>query len=234
MNLNAVLALDTSTEQCSVALKVGDTLVTRAAVTPREHSQRILGFVQEVLDEQNITLADLDALVVGNGPGSFTGVRIGVSVAQGLAFSHTLPVIPVSTLTALAQQAIRQHDAKAVISAIDARMQEIYVAPFRNNNGMAEQLSPEQMAPLSDITELAWWSDVAATDAVKGAGTGWEAYGEALNPNQQVTVLEAVTLPLAEDMLRWALVNGKAVEAADLEPLYVRNEVAWKKLPGRE
>lgn len=234
MNLHAVLALDTSTEQCSVALKVGDTIVTRAAVTPREHSQRILGFVQEVLNEQNITLADLDALIVGHGPGSFTGVRIGVSVAQGLAFSHSLPVIPVSTLTALAQQAIRQHNAKAIISAIDARMQEIYVAPFRNNQGMAEQVSPEQMAPLSDITELAWWSEVASTGSVNGAGTGWQAYGEALNSSQQVIVLDDVTLPLAEDMLRWALVNGKAVDAADLEPLYVRNEVAWKKLPGRE
>ncbi|WP_404408148.1 tRNA (adenosine(37)-N6)-threonylcarbamoyltransferase complex dimerization subunit type 1 TsaB [Pseudidiomarina marina] len=234
MNLNAVLALDTSTEQCSVALKVGDVIVTRAAVTPREHSQRILGFVQEVLEEQQITLADLDALVVGNGPGSFTGVRIGVSVAQGLAFSHTLPIFPVSTLTALAQQAIRNHDAQVVISAIDARMQEIYVAPFRNNQGMAEQLAPEQMAPLADITMQSWWPEIAVGNSVIGAGTGWQAYGDALNSQGLVTVLDDVTLPLAEDMLRWALVHGKPVDAADLEPLYVRNEVAWKKLPGRE
>lgn len=234
MNLHAVLALDTSTEQCSVALKVGDKVVSRAAITPREHSQRILGFVQEVLDEQNIKLADVNALVVGHGPGSFTGVRIGVSIAQGLAFSHTLPVFPVSTLTALAQQAIRKHDTQVVISAIDARMQEVYVAPFRNVQGMAEQVAPEQMAPLADMSAQPWWTEVASVGEVMGAGTGWQAYADALNPAQQVTVLDEVTLPLAEDMLHWALVHGKAVDAADLEPLYVRNEVAWKKLPGRE
>src|SRR5690554_2213743 len=123
--LKKVLALDTSTEQCSVALQIGDKFVSRAAVTPREHSQRILGFVQEVLDEQGLTLKQLDAIVVGHGPGSFTGVRIGVSVAQGLAFSQQLPVIPVSTLTALAQQAIRLQDAQQIVCAIDARMQEV-------------------------------------------------------------------------------------------------------------
>lgn len=231
MKLAAVLAIDTSTEQCSVALKVGARTVSRAAITPREHSQRILGFVDEVLREQQISLADIDALVVGHGPGSFTGVRIGVSVAQGLAFSHTIPVIAVSTLAALAQQAIRLHQSAQVISAIDARMQEIYVAPYVNQNGIATALTEAHMAPLDDITQQPWWAQL--TGPVVGAGTGWQAYGEALNSQQQVQVLDDVTLPLAEDMLEWALACGEPVAADKLEPLYVRNEVAWKKLPGR-
>lgn len=231
MKLAAVLAIDTSTEQCSVALKVGGRTVTRAAITPREHSQRILGFVQEVLAEQQISLADIDALVVGHGPGSFTGVRIGVSVAQGLAFSHDIPVIAVSTLAALAQQAIRLHNAETVVSAIDARMQEIYVAPFSNYGGFATALGEPHMAPLDDITQQLWWP--ALTGTVVGAGTGWQAYGDALNPAKAVAVLDDVTLPLAEDMLEWALAHGEPVAAEKLEPLYVRNEVAWKKLPGR-
>lgn len=233
MSLNAVLALDTSTEQCSVALKVGERVVTRAAITPREHSQRILAFVQEVLAEQQIELSAVDALVVGHGPGSFTGVRIGVSVAQGLAFSQNLPVIPVSTLTALAQQAIRSHGSEQIISAIDARMQEIYVAPFINKNGYAQQLATEQMAPLADITLQPWWAELANESTIHGAGTGWTTYAGQLNPSGAVAVLDDVTLPLAEDMLQWALQHGTTVQAADLEPLYVRNEVAWKKLPGR-
>ena len=234
MKLAAVLAIDTSTEQCSVALKVGDRMITRAAITPREHSQRILGFVNEVLAEQQIKLADIDALVVGHGPGSFTGVRIGVSVAQGLAFSHDIPVIAVSTLTALAQQAIRVHQATAVVSAIDARMQEIYVAPFVQHDGFAKALAEPQMAPLSDITEQPWWASVASSDTqVSGAGTGWQTYGNALNPDSTVQVLNDVTLPLAQDMLEWALAHGEPTTADKLEPLYVRNEVAWKKLPGR-
>jgi len=231
VKLAAVLAIDTSTEQCSVALKVGERTVTRAAITPREHSQRILGFVQEVLAEQQISLTDIDALVVGHGPGSFTGVRIGVSVAQGLAFSHDIPVIAVSTLAALAQQAIRLHNAETVVSAIDARMQEIYVAPFTNHNGFAQVLGEPHMAPLKDVTLQPWWP--ALTGAVVGAGTGWQAYADALNPNAKVSVLNDVTSPLAEDMLEWALAHGEPVAAEKLEPLYVRNEVAWKKLPGR-
>lgn len=231
--LEKVLALDTSTEQCSVALQVGSKLVSRAAVTPREHSQRILGFVQEVLDEQGVKLEQLDAIVVGHGPGSFTGVRIGVSVAQGLAFSHQLPVIPVSTLTALAQQAIRLYDATQVVSAIDARMQEIYVAPFQQVAGFATPLQQAQMAPLAAISAQSWWAQLDATQKVYGAGTGWQAYAEQLNALNDVHVLDEVTLPLAQDMLTWALQHGQQLTAEQLEPLYVRNEVAWKKLPGR-
>ena len=87
-----LLALDTSTEHCSVALQANGQLYLRAAVTPREHSQKILGFVDEVLSEAGLSLQQVDALVSGIGPGSFTGVRIGVSIAQGLAFSRNLPV----------------------------------------------------------------------------------------------------------------------------------------------
>lgn len=231
--LDKVLALDTSTEQCSVALQVGNKLVSRAAVTPREHSQRILGFVQDVLEEQGVTLEQLDAIVVGHGPGSFTGVRIGVSVAQGLAFSRQLPVIPVSTLTALAQQAIRLHDAQQIVSAIDARMQEVYVAPFQQVAGFALALQPAQMAPLTAISTQPWWAQLDHNQTIYGAGTGWQAYAEQLNAQSDVRILDEVTLPLAQDMLVWALQHGEQLSAEQLEPLYVRNEVAWKKLPGR-
>lgn len=234
-----LLAIDTATEQCSVALKVGDQTFQRAAITPREHSQRVLGFVEEVLAEAGITLADVDGIVCGYGPGSFTGVRIGVAICQGLAFSHTLPVYPVSTLAALAQQAVRVHGAEVVISAIDARMSEVYLAAYTVTSGRAQEQVTPQMATLTPVTEQPWWQSVveaklSQTQAVKvvGAGTGWQAYGEALNPANHVDVLDDVTLPLAEDML--VLAEGvKAVPAEQLEPLYVRNEVTWQKLPGR-
>ncbi|MFC0444567.1 tRNA (adenosine(37)-N6)-threonylcarbamoyltransferase complex dimerization subunit type 1 TsaB [Pseudidiomarina halophila] len=224
-----LLAIDTATEQCSVALRYQDQVFQRAAVTPREHSQRVLGFVEEVLAEAGITLAAVDGIVCGYGPGSFTGVRIGVAISQGLAFSHTLPVYPVSTLAALAQQAIRCHAADTIVSAIDARMQEVYVASFNNQDGVAQPLMEPQMAALSDLTEQPWWP---ATETVVGAGTGWQAYGPQLDPQQQVRVLADVTLPLAADMLILAD-HVEPVAAEKLEPLYVRNEVTWKKLPGR-
>lgn len=223
-----LLAIDTATEQCSVALKVGDQVFQRAAITPREHSQRVLGFVDEVLAEAGLTLADVGGVVCGYGPGSFTGVRIGVAICQGLAFSHTLPVYPVSTLAALAQQAVRKHNAQRVLSAIDARMNEIYLAGYELQDEVLIQTISARMAPLQAVTEQPWWRE----GAVVGAGTGWQAYGEKLNPSQQVTVLDDVTLPLAEDMLtlaQWV----EPVAAEQLEPLYVRNEVTWQKLPGR-
>lgn len=239
-----LLAIDTATEQCSVALKVGDKIFQRAAITPREHSQRVLGFVEEVLAEAGITLAEVDGIVCGYGPGSFTGVRIGVAICQGLAFSHTLPVYPVSTLAALAQQAVRLHGAKCVVSAIDARMNEVYLAVYTSQNGqLSERIAP-QMAPLAPVSEQPWWQTFAAAELseaegieaegieVVGAGTGWQAYAEALNPEHKVHVLDDVVLPLAVDMLTLAT-QTQAVPAEQLEPLYVRNEVTWQKLPGR-
>ncbi|KFZ31620.1 hypothetical protein IDSA_02660 [Pseudidiomarina salinarum] len=233
MKESVVLALDTSTEQCSVAIIAGERRASRAVVTPREHAQRILGLITDVLDELELRLADVTALVCGHGPGSFTGVRIGVSVAQGLAFSQQLPVYPVNTLAALAQQAIRKHQAETIVSAIDARMNEVYLASFRNDNGLAVAVQPPQMAPLTPLAANSWWPQ----GQIAGAGTGWQAYGSELDPQGNVGILSDVTLPLAEDMLTLALAMEQQglqpVAAAGLEPLYVRNEVAWKKLPGR-
>lgn len=235
-----LLALDTSTENCSVALQANGQLYLRAAVTPREHSQKILGFVDEVLQEAGLSLQQLDGLVSGIGPGSFTGVRIGVSIAQGLAFSCSLPVYPVDTLQALAQQVIRDEPSSAiVISAIDARMDEIYVAAFRNIDGLAVQLTTPQMAPLKDLSQQPWWPHlVNNTQNIVGAGTGWAAYATQLDPQQHVHVHQQALLPHAQDMLSLAgaaIAKGiQPLAAAELQPLYVRNEVAWKKLAGRE
>ncbi|WP_411358682.1 tRNA (adenosine(37)-N6)-threonylcarbamoyltransferase complex dimerization subunit type 1 TsaB [Pseudidiomarina salilacus] len=225
---DVLLAIDTATEQCSVALSYQGKVYTRSTLAPREHSQKILGFVTEVLSEAGIGLEQVDGIVCGHGPGSFTGVRIGVSVAQGLAFSHTLPVYPVCTLAALAQQVARKHGAATVVSAIDARMQEVYLACYAvTATGVTELVAP-QMAALSDLSQAAWWPQ----GALVGAGTGWQAYAAELDPNRTVNVLEDVTLPLAEDMLLLAA-QTQPVPAEELEPLYVRNEVTWQKLPGR-
>lgn len=226
MNL---LAVDTSTENCSVALQWQEAFFSQAVESPREHSQRLLPFVEQVLQQAQTDLNQLDGLVVGVGPGSFTGVRIGVSMAQGLAFSAGLPVFPVGSLQALAQQAIRKHNAEAVVACIDARMGEIYYALYRNNNGIAEPVTDPAVAEPSDT--------LFAEHDLKGfhtAGTGWDQYSDVLDPKKHLNHNTDCRLPLAEDMLTIAA-NGdiSAVNAEGLEPLYVRNEVTWKKLPGR-
>ncbi|RUO79577.1 tRNA (adenosine(37)-N6)-threonylcarbamoyltransferase complex dimerization subunit type 1 TsaB [Pseudidiomarina taiwanensis] len=225
-----ILALDTSTEMCSVALQVGNQIAERAILAPREHSQKILPFVEELLAEFDVTLAAVQRIIVGHGPGSFTGVRIGVSVAQGLAYSHDIPLTPVTTLAALAQQAMRLEQAQAVVAAIDARMGEVYIARYQNRAGLAECTIEPQMAALAELNAQTWWPD-----ATVGCGTGWRDYSEILAPNGGIKVLSEVEFPLARDMLQLGQAEHAVVlTAAQLEPLYVRNEVTWKKLPGRE
>ena len=116
-----LLALDTSTEACSAALQLGSEILTLDEVCPQQHSKRILPMVQQLLSNAGVSLAQLDGIVFGRGPGSFTGVRIGVGVTQGLAFGADIPVYGVSTLAAMAQAARRLYNAEQVVAAIDAR-----------------------------------------------------------------------------------------------------------------
>ena len=126
-----LLALDTATEACSVALLRGGEKTHLAQFAQREHTKHILPMVDEILAQAGITLHQVDALVFGRGPGSFTGVRIGAGIAQGLAFGADLPVIPVSNLVAMAQTAYVQYQAENVLTAIDARMNEVYFAQWQ-------------------------------------------------------------------------------------------------------
>src|SRR5579872_2888616 len=125
MNLK-LLALDTSGDACSVALRVGQSVIVQEKIASQQQSSCVLPMVQHILAEAGLALSQLDALAFGRGPGSFTGLRIAAGVIQGLAFAADLPVLPISTLAALAQGVYRQTQAQAVLSAIDARMQEVY------------------------------------------------------------------------------------------------------------
>lgn len=128
-----ILAIDTATEACSAALWNDGTLSAHFEICPREHTQRILPLVQDVLNESGTLLTELDALAFGRGPGSFTGVRIGIGIAQGLALGAELPMIGVSTLATMAQGAWRKTGATRVLAAIDARMGEVYWAEYQRD-----------------------------------------------------------------------------------------------------
>ncbi|PWC12199.1 tRNA (adenosine(37)-N6)-threonylcarbamoyltransferase complex dimerization subunit type 1 TsaB [Brenneria corticis] len=229
-----ILALDTATEACSVALWNDGEIHSLFAVCPREHTRRVLPMVRQVLAESGLTLGALDALAFGRGPGSFTGVRIGIGIAQGLALGADLPMIGVSTLATLAQGALRRTGATRVLTAIDARMGEVYWAQYQQEadgrwQGDAGEavLTPQQVQALSAPLSGRW-----AT-----AGTGWQTYADLVN-HPAVSLLDGDTpLPQAEDMLPLACRQwdaGQAVSVEQAEPRYLRNEVAWKKLPGRE
>ena len=125
-----LLAVEAATDVCSVAVATNGGIVARHEHAPRRHAELVLQYCHEVLGEAGVKLSELDALVVGRGPGSFTGVRIAVAVAQGLALGANVPVAPVSTLATLAQNVFRQRGEAAVCAALDARMDEIYVGAF--------------------------------------------------------------------------------------------------------
>ena len=235
-----LLALDTATEACSVALLRGGEKTHLAQFAQREHTKHILPMVDEILAQAGITLHQVDALVFGRGPGSFTGVRIGAGIAQGLAFGAALPVIPVSNLAAMAQAAYVQYQAENVLTAIDARMNEVYFTQWqakkvRSDFGEFLDWQPiiaEQVCSPSNVIEQV--AQQHHENAVL-VGTGWAAYSE-LNEASLGKATE-IPFPSALYMLDLALPKwfaGETISPLEIEPIYLRNEVTWKKLPGRE
>ena len=255
-----LLALDTSTEACSVALLYNGEKTSLNELAQRTHAKRILPMVDEILTDSGLKLNQLDALAFGRGPGSFTGVRVGAAIAQGLALGADLPVIPISNLTAMAQAAFELYQAENVAAAIDARMNEVYFSQlvrekkctdfgqfFVWKNLIPEQVcSPEKaLVQLANSTALNITTSTAlniatstalniATSTALRVGTGWNAYAQFATKGLTGSDIE---LPDARYMLELARVEWlqqKTISALEIEPIYLRNEVTWKKLAGRE
>ncbi|MBL4942032.1 MAG: tRNA (adenosine(37)-N6)-threonylcarbamoyltransferase complex dimerization subunit type 1 TsaB [Colwellia sp.] len=233
------LAIDASTEACSVALQVNGKVYSRYDLCPQSHSLHLLPMVDAVLTEADIKLSQCDGLIFGRGPGSFTGVRIGVGVAQGLAFSVNLPVIGVSSLQTMAQLAFIKYQQTQVFAAIDARMGEVYNGYFvlDDNNIMQTQSLSDQNGEAVTAPELVSERlKGIVSQPVYGVGTGWDAYNEQLYPLKSNNGSPEVLFPNAEAMLiigEAAFNRGEGVTAQEAQPVYVRDTISWKKLPGR-
>jgi tRNA threonylcarbamoyladenosine biosynthesis protein TsaB len=223
-----LLAIETASDACSCALLTDENRFQRFSIAPRQHAELVLPMVTALLDEAGLALTDLDALAFGCGPGSFTGVRIAAGVIQGLAYGADLPVVPVSSLQALAQGAYRESGSARVLAAFDARMGEVYWGVYEEN------ASGLMTACMDDC--------VSAPDAVPlpsgggwlGVGEGWGAYGGVLaermgeglagsQPDRLTRALDVAILAKA------ASARGESVPAALALPVYVRNKVARKR-----
>ncbi|MEO2279915.1 tRNA (adenosine(37)-N6)-threonylcarbamoyltransferase complex dimerization subunit type 1 TsaB [Pseudoalteromonas pernae] len=228
MMSQTILALDASTEALSIALLHNDQEYHFFDVCPQQHAQRILDEVDGVLKQAGCDISDVDVIGYCQGPGSFTGVRISVSVAQGLAFSANIPVVGVSSLAMMAQQAIEQ-GAERVVAAIDARMGEVYLGAYEALDGLAQLGGEQQVLKPEDVTN-------PFADAV-AVGTGWKTYPELLTSVNGLEDMTTVTLPDSRYMLKHVAKSvelGQTTSAANAQPVYVRDTVTWKKLPGRE
>lgn len=219
MNL---LAFETSTEACSVAVWRNGEVFERFEVAPRRHAELALPWADALLAEAGVARAQLDAVAVGRGPGAFTGVRLGIALAQGIALALDLPVAPVSTLAALAMQAPAPGP---VLAAIDARMGEVYAAAFEFDGRGVRALGPERVcAP--DAFEMP-----GDGGGWQGVGTGFAAADGALRERlgARLASVDARALPRAGDVARLAVQasgRGELVAPERVEPAYLRDNVA--------
>ena len=224
-----ILAIETATEACSAAVYRDGEIFHRFELAPRKHTQLILPMMDEVLAEADITRDELDAIAFGRGPGAFTGLRIAVGVSQGLALALEKPLIGISTMAAMAQQISETEDTNglSLLAAIDARMNEVYWARYQSIDGEVVLQGEEQVS----APELLTQSD--NIDSVV-FGSGWEAYHSALleSPPSWIKASVADVFPSAYYIAKLAATayqRGELLDAADAEPVYLRNNVAKKK-----
>ena len=220
-----ILAIETATDACSVALSVDGRIVDRQTREPRVHAERVLQMIKDCLEEADLILASLDALAFGRGPGSFTGVRIAAGIVQGLSLGADLPVVPVSTLAGHAVAAWREFNARQVAVAVDARMNECYWGCFRiSEEGVASLVGEELIAKPAAVPPPGGGDWV-------GVGSGWRAFPELRSVMPAVDVRSESILPLARDIVATAIrefERGEAVPAEQALPVYLREKVAWR------
>jgi tRNA threonylcarbamoyladenosine biosynthesis protein TsaB len=222
-----VLALDAATEACSVALLTNGALVSRSIESGKSNALKILRMAEEVMAEAQISLSMLDGIAASIGPGSFTGVRISVAVAQGLAFGADLKVVPVMTLEALALQVLEVPGSRA-LACLDARMGEVYWGSFAWDavRGVVPCDAPRVGPPASVSVEQ--------SGPYFGVGRGFSVYPVLASlPGVMIDAQRRIALPDARQIallgaLRLAADGG--LDAADLKPLYLRDKVAFTEV----
>jgi len=221
-----LLALETSGNGGSVALYVDGDVIERPIATAREQTHVIIEHIDGLLAEANTTLAALDGIAFGRGPGSFTGLRVATAVAQGISLAVGTPLLPISSLAAIAQRVWREHGAEHCLVCVDAHMHEVFWAPFTMRAGLPSSTEQERLS-VPDAVEY------RGSEPWVAAGSGFTAYASAL---AELSARSAQVLadiePTARDLLPLALAALAAGQACALEaalPTYLRREDAWRR-----
>ncbi|MEL6749754.1 MAG: tRNA (adenosine(37)-N6)-threonylcarbamoyltransferase complex dimerization subunit type 1 TsaB [Pseudomonadota bacterium] len=226
-----LLALDATETACSVALLIDDEIQQRCTTEARQHNEHLLPMADTLLAEGGVRLSQLDGIAFACGPGSFTGVRIATAVTQGIALAHDLPVVPVSSLRALAQGAAREHQAKYVLAGLDARMHEVYWGAFvRDDQGLVQSQGEEQLCAPDAITGSITGSDYySSSEKWHGAGSAWASYADTLQQYSPVQQMHPDAFVQAQDVARLGAADWlqqRYVSAEQTQPTYLRNQVA--------
>lgn len=223
-----ILAIDTSSDFCSVALNRAGSIETRSSNKLRHHAQELLPMISELLDASSMTLSQLDGIAVVVGPGSFTGVRIGTGVAQGLAFGADIPLLGVSSLAAMAMRAYLDHGTSESWVALKARENEVYAGSYTVADAVVTLNGKEVVAAPQDVRFTQ-----AEADKVAGIGSGWE-YAQALCEQACVRSPERVLSEISCDaeavaVIALAQLEKRGTLAPELVlPVYVKDELDYK------
>ncbi|TQV85786.1 tRNA (adenosine(37)-N6)-threonylcarbamoyltransferase complex dimerization subunit type 1 TsaB [Aliikangiella coralliicola] len=241
--MTKILVIDSSTEACSVALLNDGEVSERYQLAPREHAKLLLPMVQSLLADAELSLTQLDAIGCNVGPGAFTGIRIAVSVAQGLAFGANLPAISLSSLANLACYGQAESDKKAWFCAIDARMNEVYFSGYKVSDGVATIIGEEMVIPPESINWAELSDKLAADfDDVGLIGSGWLAYEKTMLaaplcreqlieerfPRALYGLKQAEQIFLDSQKSDSQESSSQLLEPEFLQPIYLRNNVAKK------
>ena len=222
-----LLAVETSTEACSAALYLDGEIEERFEIAPREHTKRILPMIDELMAEAELKPQQLDAIAFSCGPGSFTGVRIATGITHGIALGADLPVVPVSTLAALAQHFFNHNSENRAFTAMDARMGEIFWGVYQKDaQGFARLIDKEAVTPATEVL----FSQLSGV----GIGSGWGVYTDELSTKlgDLVQRYESEPLPRASAIVQLgadAFAKGLAVDVEQAQPVYLRDKVAKKE-----
>ncbi|AGC03719.1 M22 peptidase-like protein yeaZ [Candidatus Blochmanniella chromaiodes str. 640] len=232
-----ILAFDTTTELCSVAIMINHSIYDHKIIAPRSHSENILPMINQLLIEVGVTLQSLDCIVFNRGPGSFSGIRIGISVAQGLALGADLPLVEVSSLEVLAQGAWRIFSVKQVISTIDARMGELYWAHYYRMSDDSYWIRSDNESitkPEIIAKKLIYSGSQKLQSNLALVGTGWNNYLvlKCIRVPGVIGLKKSVMSPEAQDMLPLGICNWRNkifINPNQAQPVYLRNVVVVKK-----
>ncbi|WP_077928748.1 tRNA (adenosine(37)-N6)-threonylcarbamoyltransferase complex dimerization subunit type 1 TsaB [Wohlfahrtiimonas populi] len=220
-----ILAIDTSTEACSAALYIDGELIERYLVAPRKHIELLKPMVDEVMKVAEVDVSELTGLAFGAGPGSFAGLRVACAFVQGMGAGLEIPVVPVSTLKAMAQQVLDTHADRTVLVMLDAKMKEVYWGVYRLEDKEVVTVLPEQVTKIDEIPNFA---GIVGLANIIGAGDGWNVtpnWVEALKPE----FIEKNVYPRAGEIALLSIddfENGMALDADQVSPIYLRNNIA--------
>ncbi|SMN15960.1 TsaB protein, required for threonylcarbamoyladenosine (t(6)A) formation in tRNA [uncultured Candidatus Thioglobus sp.] len=215
-----ILAIDTCTEVCSVSLYAQSKKTSRFLKDVAKSSGLILPLCDEVLDEMGLNVKDLGLIVYTKGPGAFTGVRMCVSVVQGMSLAFDIPTLGFSTLAVVGYGASQKFKSNNIAIALDARMNEVYWGVYENNRLIDEAIFKPESAPK------------LGSDYV-GIGTGWSAHQQDLTKATGIENYQADFYPKAENLIEMALIHISSNQPMDNNlplPTYLRNNVAKKSL----